>query len=115
LLARRLSYGACLGYDIPREPLEELRRHTDPMIGLWATFALAVLPRPGPDAATAAELEKAAGAPGPEGALAMMLLEALRAPQEERERRLDEATVWLRSHHPQAVPIWRGWTFEAPR
>jgi hypothetical protein len=115
VLARRLSYGASRGYDIPREPLEELRRHSDPMVGLWAAYALARLPRPDPDPAMVAELEKAAGAPGPEGALATRLLDALRAPQEERERRLDEATVWLRSHHSQAVPIWRGWTFEAPK
>ncbi len=109
LLARRLSYGAARGYDIPRAALDELRRHTDPMIGLWATYALAVLHQPGPDPEMAAELERAAGAPGREGELAARLLTALRAPQEERERRLDEVTLWLRSHHPQAMKIWRGW------
>jgi hypothetical protein len=30
----------------------------------------------------------------------------LRAPDDERERRLDEATLWLRHHHPQAIKIW---------
>ena len=109
LLARRLSYGAARGYDIPREPLDELRRHPDRMIGLWATYAMAVLPRPGPDPEMAAELEKAAGAPGPDGELATMLLGALRAPQEELERRLDEATLWLRLHHPHAAQLWQGW------
>ena len=42
---------------IPREALDELKRHSDPMIGLWATYSLAVLPRGGPDPAPAAELE----------------------------------------------------------
>ena len=54
------------GYDVPREALDELRRHSDPMIGLWATYSLAVLPRTGPDPALTAELEKAARAAGPD-------------------------------------------------
>jgi hypothetical protein len=111
LLARRLAYGAGRGYGIPREALDELRRHPDPMIDLWATYSLAVLPRSGPDSALSAELEKAARAQGPTGELAGRLLDALRATSEERERehRLDEATEWLRRHHPQAAEIWRGW------
>jgi hypothetical protein len=115
LLARRLSYGAARGYDIPRTALDELRRHPDPMIGLWATFARAVLPRPGPDPEMTVELESAARAAGPDGELARMLLGALRAPQEEQEQRLDVATLWMRRHHPQAAQIWQGWTFEEPR
>jgi hypothetical protein len=43
LLTRRLAYGVGRGYAIPREPLEELARHADPMITLWATYALAEL------------------------------------------------------------------------
>jgi hypothetical protein len=108
VLSRRLAYGASRGYDIPREVLDELKRHPDPMTGLWAVYALAVVSRPGPDPEMTAELEKAASAPGPEGELAALLLAALRAPQEEREHRLDEATLWLRRHHPQAVKIWQG-------
>jgi hypothetical protein len=108
LLARRLAYGAGRGYDVPREALDELRRHSDPMIGLWATYSSAVLPRTGPDPALTADLEKAATAQGPTGELARRLLEALRATGEERERRLDEATEWLRRHHPEAAEIWRG-------
>ena len=38
-----------------------------------------------------------------------MLLAALAAPAGERENRLDEATIWLRRHHPQAAKIWQGW------
>jgi hypothetical protein len=109
LLARRLAYGAGRGYAIPREALEELRRHSDPMIRLWATYALAVLPRRGgPDLAMAAELERSRRDEGPTGELATRLLGALRATGDERERLLDETTGWLRRHHPQAAGIWRG-------
>jgi hypothetical protein len=109
LLSRRLAYGAGRGYDIPREPLDELKRHSDPMIGLWATYALAVLPRSGPDPAITAELEKAAHNSDADAALAALLLAALRTPEGERENRLDEATIWLRRHHSQAAKIWQGW------
>jgi hypothetical protein len=108
LLARRLAYGAGRGYTIPREALDELRQQSDPMIGLWATYSLAVLPRSGPDPTITAELEKSAQVANPTGELARRLLGALRATGEERERRLDEATGWLRRHHPQASEIWRG-------
>jgi hypothetical protein len=115
LLARRLAYGAARGYDIPREALDELRRHPDPMIGLWAVYALAVLPPTGPDPAMTAELEKAAQAAGPNRELAAVLLGALHAPPGDRERRLDEATLWLRHHHPQAAKIWQGWELRKER
>jgi hypothetical protein len=107
LLMRRLAYGASRGYAVPRDSLEELARHADPMIGLWATYALAN----GPDADPRglAELEKAANENGPRGELAAILLDALRSPEPERETRLDRATVWLRRQHPQAAKIWKGW------
>jgi hypothetical protein len=108
LLSRRLAYGAGRGYDIPREPLDELKKHSDPMIGLWATYALALLARSGPDPAMVAELEEAAQSTGVRGELASRLLGAIRA-ERERESRLDEATIWLRRHHPQAAKIWQGW------
>ena len=92
------------------------------MIGLWATYSSAVLPRTGPDPALTADLEKAARAQGPTGELARRLLEALRATGEEREHRLDEATEWLRRHHPRrprsggdgrsAIRMWCGWAYD---
>jgi hypothetical protein len=111
LLARRLAYGAGRGYAIPREALDELKGHADPMIGLWATYALAALPRGAPDPAATESLERAARGQGPAAELAGRLLEALRSPGGEpgREGRLDEATLWLRRHHPQAAAIWSGW------
>jgi hypothetical protein len=115
LLARRLAYGAARGYDIPREALEELKRHPDPMIGLWATYALAAGSGTASDPARAAELEKSTATPGPIGELAAQLLGALRITPEERERRLDEATIWLRRHHPQAAKVWQGRDARDPR
>jgi hypothetical protein len=109
VLARRLAYGAARGYAIPRVALEELKQHPDPMIGLWATYALAVRPPVAPDPATAAELEKAASGSGANGELAALLVGGLSAPQGKRERRLDEITLWLRRHHHQAAKIWQGW------
>jgi hypothetical protein len=115
LLSRRLAYGAVRGYDIPPDPLDELKRRSDPMIDLWATYALAVLPRSGPDPVRTSELEKAAKASDAVGELAALLLAALRAPEGEREARLDDATTWLRHHHPQATKIWQGWTIRDHR
>ncbi|MGP0067524.1 MAG: hypothetical protein ACLQGP_28510, partial [Isosphaeraceae bacterium] len=115
LLSRRLAYGAVRGYDIPREPLDELKRHADPMIRLWATFAMAALTPSNPDPTTTAELEKAAGHADADGELAALLLAALHAPAGDRETRLDEATNWLRRHHPQAAKIWQGWTIREGR
>ncbi len=108
LLSRRLAYGAGRGYDIPREPLQELKQHPDPMIGLWATYALAVLPQSGTDPAMLDELEETTHSADGREELAIRLVGAIRA-ERERESRLDEATIWLRRHHPQAAKIWQGW------
>jgi hypothetical protein len=115
ILSRRLAFGAGRGYDIPREALDELKRHPDPMIGLWASYSLAVVPHGDADPAPAGELTKAARGQGPTAELAALLHAALLAANEEREFRLDEATEWLRRHHPQAAEIWRGWEIQDRR
>jgi hypothetical protein len=107
LLSRRLAYGAGRGYAIPRDPLEELARRTDPMVSLWAISALAELPVADPR--WVAELEKAAKEQAEWGELAASLLVAARSPESEREGRLDAATRWMHHHHPQAAKIWQGW------
>jgi hypothetical protein len=104
VLARRLAYGATRGYAIPELALTELSKHTDPMIRLWALYTLAEMPGLKTDAA--AKLAEAARTPDDNGKLATMLLEARDGPPDERERRLDEATIWLRHHHPPAASIW---------
>ena len=80
----------------------------DPMIGLWADYALAA----GAGLRSQRQsrrLEQPRRA-RPAAELAAMLVAALDALADaERERRLDEATVWLRHHHPQAAKIWQGW------
>jgi hypothetical protein len=105
VLSRRLAYGATRGYTIPEKALDELAKSSDPMIRLWAKYSLAVMPGSKTDAA--AKLEEAARANDENGKLAAMLLAARNAPPDERERLLDEATSWLRHHHPQAAKIWQ--------
>jgi hypothetical protein len=108
LLARPLAYAAAQGVPIPAEPLRELRaKNYDPAVNLWADFALAAARPSDPEAAAA--LARAAGGDAPESAFAGMLEEALRAAGTERIRRLDEATRWLRTHHPEAARVWSGW------
>jgi hypothetical protein len=114
LLTRPLAYAAARGVAVPAGPLRELRDlGYDPAIGLWADFALAAS-TPADHAAEAA-LAAAAEGDGPDQALARRLLDALRAGGAERTRRLDEATRWLRTHHPEAVRIWAGWRVEGGR
>jgi hypothetical protein len=86
--------------------LDELEKSSDPMIRLWAEYSLAVMP--GLKTNAAAKLEEAARAKDENGKLAAMLLAASNAPPDDRERRLDEASLWLRHHHPQAAKFWRG-------
>lgn len=114
LLTRPLAYAAAEGQAIPVAPLRELReRDDDPAIGLWASFALAA--SPSADHAAAAALSAAAGREGPDRVLAQLLLDALRAEGARREQRLDEATRWLRTHHPEAARLWSGWRVEGER
>ncbi len=113
VLTRRLAYGAARGYAIPREAVTELAQHSDPMIRVWAYYTFAVTP--GADAAMDAELEKAAQAPGDAKELAAKLTADLAGPAASREKRLDEATRWMRNHHAQAAKIWEGWQVDRGR
>jgi hypothetical protein len=105
VLSRRLAYGATRGYAIPEVALEELAKSADPMIRTWANYSLAVMP--GLKTNAAGKLEEAARISDANGQLASMLRAAMNAPPDERERRLDEATLWLRHHHPQVAKFWR--------
>jgi hypothetical protein len=108
LLARRLTYGAARGYAIPREALDELVGHADPMIGVWATSAQALL-APASDPKPGEALERATQLPAPTGELAGLLRTAIGQPAAEREKSFDQITVWLRTHDAQAAKIWAGW------
>jgi hypothetical protein len=107
LWARRLVYGSARQYAIPRDAVLELARHDDPMIRAWALAAFAASPNAEPTSSV--ELDQGAHAPGEAGQLAARLAAALKAPEAVRDERLDEATEWLRRHHPQAAKIWEGW------
>jgi hypothetical protein len=117
LLTRPLAYAAALGRPVPSEPLAELARHPDPAVALWARFALAAAPGgPAPEAAAALRAAARSDAPEPERDLARLLVEALDAPRLlGRLRALDEATVWLRRHHPDAAALWEGWEIQGNR
>jgi hypothetical protein len=107
LLLRPLAYGSSRGYAIPREALVELAGHSDPMIGLWASYALAA--RPVDPSNRRAELEKAALNNDANGELAKELLHALDSEEPVRTEILDRATIWLRRNHPASAKIWKGW------
>jgi hypothetical protein len=108
VLVRPLAYATTKGHDVSREMLGELCRQDDPVIRLWALYALAVESRPDPQ--TVVEIERVAQTEGPNRELAQLLLSAVRADEAGRLAILDQATVWLRSHHREASRLWQGWT-----
>jgi hypothetical protein len=107
LMARPMAYGAGEGYRIAWEPLDLLRENPDPAIALWATYTRAVMAPGDPSAARA--LAEAASKEGTFRPLATLLDGAARAEGAARVRKLDEATAWLRTHHPEAKTLWGGW------
>jgi len=107
LLTRTLALASANGASLPAESLEELRNHPDRMIGLWAAFAEAVSTKPSPESSRM--LAEAAAGNGPELELAEILQAAVTAKEEEQRHLLERATIWLRTHHPEAIRIWKGW------
>lgn len=107
-LARPMAYAATRGHAVSRERLGELCRLKDPVLRLWALYALAVQPRPDPQ--TAVEIERVAKSSAPEHELAELLLAAIRTDEAHRLKILDRATLWNREHHPATVRLWQGWT-----
>jgi hypothetical protein len=107
LLVRPIAYAAAQGSPVDRAALNELCESSDPAVGLWARFALAA--SADGDAESGAILEREADRAGPDQELARLLLEALGARYNARNERLDEATAWLRTHHPAAAKVWKGW------
>ena len=108
LMARPMAYAVGEGYRIPWEPLDLLREHKDPAIALWATYTRAAM-EPG-DAPALQALEQAASRGDRFAPLAALLESAARNQGDGRVQKLDEATAWLRTHHPEASEIWKGWT-----
>jgi hypothetical protein len=113
VLVRPLAYAATDGHTISREMLSELCRQNDPIIRLWALYALAVQNRPDPQ--TVVEIEKVAQAEGPNRELAQLFLSAIHSDEPHRPELIDKATVWVRAHHPDAGRLWRGWVIQDRR
>ncbi len=107
LMVRPMAYGVGEGYRIAWEPLDLLRANPDPAIALWATYTRAVNP-PG-DPSAARSLEESAARAGPFQSLAVLLHDASKLVGEPRTRKLDEATAWIRAHHPESSKLWKGW------
>ena len=107
-LARPLAYAATRGHAISRERLGDLCRLHDPVLRLWALYALAVQTRPDPQ--TAIEIEQVTRSTAAERELAELFLAAIRTDAAHRLEILDRATVWNREHHPATARLWQGWT-----
>jgi len=107
MVARPMAYAVGQGYRIAWEPLDELRDRSDKALSLWMTYTRAVM-GPG-DAPSIKRLKDAAAQPGMYQALAALLLQASYASGDDRVRKLDEATAWLRVNHPPCVQVWEGW------
>ncbi len=106
-LARPLAYAATRGHAISRERLGELCRLADPVLRLWALYALAVQTRPDPQ--TVVEIEHVARSSAPEHELADSFLAAVRTDEAHRLEILDRATLWNREHHSATPRLWQGW------
>jgi hypothetical protein len=113
LLVCPMAYAGAAGGRFPEEGLEELRRNPDRMVNLWAAYVQAEQPS-GNDAAKALLTEEASrGISTSE--LATQLLAALRAEPEQKGAILHRAELWMRSHHPSAAEVWKGWTLRGDR
>ena len=107
VLTRPMAYAATAGHAISRETLAELCRKDDPIIRLWALYALAV--QASPDPQTMVMIEKASQDGGPSKSWP-----TCSSPPSRRTRRggprSSTATAWNRRHHPEASRLWQGWT-----
>ncbi len=114
LLVRPLAYRAATDLPLPREALAELRRSHDPATLLWSTYALAEGSKG--DAEAVESLRGSAQGKTPEAPLAAFLFQAQEATRySDRVQALDDATLWLRRHHPEASRLWNGWEVENDR
>jgi hypothetical protein len=109
-----MAYAAGNGVAFPRVPLDELRRHPDPVVGLWAACVQAEVDRQADEPRR--DLERACATDGPNRELAGMLREAVRGEDPDaRTKALDQATRWLRTHHAPSAHLWEGWAVEGSR
>ncbi len=105
LRLRPIAYAAASGGAVEPAALAELAKHEDQAIATWAVYALA---ESSPNQLAARDALRAAGADGSDE-LARLLLDAFEADRPAKPAALDRATRWLRTHHPGAVEVWKGW------
>jgi hypothetical protein len=114
LMTRPMAYAAAYDLPVPRESLTSLARNTDRATALWATYALAEGSDGDPE--SAASLRLSAETADEFRPLALDLLSALNTTRlDDRIKALDSATIWLRTHHPDAAPLWSGWQIAGDR
>jgi hypothetical protein len=113
LLVRPMAYGAAAGRSFPAEPLAELRRNADPMVGLWAAYV--EVEQSKDDDSPRSFLAEQATKSGDPGQLARLLSEALAAEPDHKARALNIASIWMRTHHPSSVQVWKGWALREDR
>jgi hypothetical protein len=104
-LARPLAVASTRGHALSRERLGDLCRGDDPILRLWALYALAVQARPDPQ--TLVEIERVASTDRPEHELASMLLEAIRGDEGTRLEILERATRWNHEYHAGTHALWQ--------
>lgn len=106
LLVRPMAYAAANHINVPRPPIDDLLERSDPAIVLWAQYIAAANWQ---DRDAIQALRHEATGESPRRELAAILCAALDAPPSERPMQLDQSTIWLRRHHPQAARIWENW------
>lgn len=113
LLTRPMAYAAARGLLVDPKALELLADNPDRATALWANYALAAGPESDFNAihrSAAHKIFTASQFDGPDREFALLLLAALNARKiDDRLKSLDSATLWLRTHHPEAARLWDGW------
>jgi hypothetical protein len=106
LLVRPMAFAPEVRIVFPQEPLVALSNHSDPTVRLWSFYVRAASAH---DANAEQALARQAESEEPTQVLAQDLTRALHSVASERLQFLVEATMWLRTHHPQAAELWHGW------
>lgn len=98
LLARPIAIAAAEGTLVDRESLDALVARDDPVLRSLANFAISYPSH-----------EATRDNPDP-SEFAKILDEARTSQQPRTAELLDQATVWIRVHHPGAIAVWKGWS-----
>jgi hypothetical protein len=106
LLLRPMAYAPEKEIALPMKPLVALSENGDPIVRLWALFVRAASAH---DLEAERALAAEAETESPRQVLAQHLSAALRSNPADRHPFLEKATLWLRTNHPDASTLWKGW------